>query len=93
MINPEPLKNKKVDVPGYASVYLEDAVDSAVKFYKRYKNDIKRLMEEQHKVWSKFIDYYNSQSDIKRSNYLDKYNDWLFDYAFSDIVQSDTDVW
>ena len=40
-------------------------------------------MKEQQKVWKKWVEYYNGKSDIDNSNYLDKYNNWLFDYTFS----------
>jgi len=91
-MKPEPLKNKKVDVPDHTDVYLEDSVVSAVTFYKRYRNNIKRLLEEQKNVWKEFIVYYDSQHDMNKSDYLEKYNIWLFDYAFSDVVRSD-DIW
>ena len=91
-MKPEPLKNKKVGVPDHTDVYLEDSVVSAVKFYKRYRNNIKRLLEEQKNVWKEFIVYYDSQQNMNKSDYIEKYNIWLFDYAFSDVVQSD-EIW
>lgn len=58
---------------------------SFVDLFKRYKNNVKLLMNEQKEVWLKFVQYYESQSDINNSNYLYRYNDWLFDYIFNDI--------
>ena len=91
-MKPEPFKNKTVDVPDHTDIYLEDSVVSAVTFYKRYRNNIKRLLEEQKNVWKEFIVYYDSQPDMNKSDYLKKYNIWLFDYTFSDVLQSD-DIW
>jgi hypothetical protein len=56
---------------------------STIEAFKRYKDNVKLLMKEQQKVWKKWVEYYNGKSDIDNSNYLDKYNNWLFDYTFS----------
>ncbi len=58
---------------------------SFVDLFKRYKNNVKLLMDEQKDVWLKFVQYYESQSDTNTSNYLSRYNNWLFDYIFYDI--------
>jgi hypothetical protein len=62
-----------------------DLFASFVDLFKRYKNNVKLLMDEQNNVWSKWVKYYEDHSNIDTSNYLAKYNDWLFDYLFSDI--------
>ena len=59
--------------------------NSYIDLFKRYKNNVKLLMDEQNTVWSKWVKYYENHSNIDTSNYLEKYNDWLFDYIFSDI--------
>jgi hypothetical protein len=56
-----------------------------VDLYKKYKNDVKLLMKEQKKVWNEWIKYYESHKEIKNSNYLETYNNWLFNYAFSNL--------
>lgn len=58
---------------------------SFIDLYKRYKNNVKLLMNEQKDAWLKFVRYYEKQQDIKTLNYLSKYNNWLFDYIFYDI--------
>jgi hypothetical protein len=58
---------------------------SFVDLFKRYKNNVKLLMNEQKEVWLKFVQYYETQSDTNVSNYLKRYNNWLFDYIFYDI--------
>jgi len=58
---------------------------SIVDLFKRYKNNVKLLMNEQKDVWLKFVQYYETQSDNNTSNYLSRYNNWLFDYIFYDI--------
>jgi len=59
--------------------------NSYVDLFKRYKNNVKLLMNEQKDVWLKFVQYYETQSDKNTSNYLSRYNNWLFDYFFYDI--------
>lgn len=68
-----------------------DLFASTIEAYRQYKNDVKLLMKEQQKVWSKWVRYYDSKSDIDNSNYLDRYNNWLFDYTFSDIDEEKSD--
>ena len=58
---------------------------SFVDLFKRYKNNVKLLMNEQKGVWLKFVQYYETQSGTSASNYLNRYNNWLFDYIFYDI--------
>ena len=53
--------------------------------FKRYKNNVKLLMNEQKDVWLKFVKYYETQTDTNKSNYLNIYNNWLFEYIFHDI--------
>ena len=63
---------------------------SFVDLFKRYKNNVKLLMDEQKDVWKKFVKYYETQSDKNKSNYLNKYNNWLFDYIFYNINNLDS---
>ncbi len=58
---------------------------SFVDLFKKYKNNVKLLMNEQKDVWLKFVQYYETQSDTNTSNYLNIYNNWLFEYIFYDI--------
>jgi len=58
---------------------------SFIDLFKKYKNNVKLLMNEQKDVWLKFVQYYEIQSDINTSNYLNIYNNWLFEYIFYDI--------
>jgi len=64
---------------------------SFVDLFKRYKNNVKLLMNEQKDVWLKFVQYYETQSDTNTSNYLSIYNNWLFDYIFHDINNQNPD--
>jgi len=62
-----------------------------VDFFKRYKNNVKLLMNEQKDIWLKFVKYYETQSDTNTSNYLSRYNNWLFNYIFYDINNENFD--
>ena len=50
--------------------------------YKRYKDEVKLLMDEQKPLWKEWVQYYEKRSDIPQSEYLVRYNTWLFDYLF-----------
>ena len=58
---------------------------SFVDLFNKYKNNVKLLMNEQKDVWLKFIKYYKTQSNTNKSNYLNIYNNWLFQYIFYDV--------
>jgi hypothetical protein len=58
---------------------------SFVDLFKKYKDNVKLLLNEQKDVWLKFVQYYETQSDTNKSNYLNIYNNWLFEYIFYDI--------
>jgi hypothetical protein len=64
---------------------------SFIDFFKRYKNNVKLLMDEQKKIWLQFIQYYETQKDNKASNYLGRYNNWLFEYIFYGINENNSD--
>jgi len=57
---------------------------SFIDLFNRYKNNVKLLMNEQNEVWKKFVKFYESQTNIDKSNYLSKYNSWLFEFLFDD---------
>lgn len=58
---------------------------SFVDLFNRYKNNVKLLMNEQKDVWLKFVKYYETLPGTSTSNYLSRYNNWLFNYIFYDI--------
>ena len=64
---------------------------SFVDLFKKYKNDVSLLMNEQRDVWLKFVDYVEEQTDIDKSNYIYKYNNWLFNFIFTNINDIDSD--
>ena len=86
-------KEKKEFILGFEKG-VDDSFNAFASFfdvYKRYKNNLKLLMNEQNHVWSKWVQYYETQTDIKTSNYLCRYNDWLFDYIFYDVNNTKPD--
>jgi hypothetical protein len=73
---------------------VDDSFDlfaSVIDSYKKYMNNVKLLMKEQKNVWLEWVKYYDNQSDITSVNYLERYNKWLFNYAFNDINGKDSD--
>ena len=104
----EPLKNKKQKMiknsqqsKNNDEFYrgFEKGVDNSfelfysfIDLYKKYKNDIKLLMNEQKNIWSKWVDYYEKQNKIDATNYIDNYNNWLFDYIFSDFNEDSSEL-
>jgi len=84
--------DKKIDEKSDFYLGFKKGVDdsfntfvSYIDIFKRYKNNVKLLMNEQKDIWLKFIQYYETQSNTNTSNYLSKYNNWLFNYIFCDI--------
>ena len=51
--------------------------------YLKYKDDIKLLMKEKNEAWKKWISYYENQNNISKSDFIERYNNWLFDYIFN----------
>ena len=71
---------------------VDDSFDlfaNFIELYKRYKNDVKLLMNEQKNVWSKWVKHYENQSKVDSNDYLNLYNEWLFNFVFSDIKGED----
>jgi len=68
-----------------------DVFASFIDLFNKYKNDVNLLMNEQRDVWLKFVEYVEEQKDIDKSNYLYKYNNWLFNYIFYDINDNGSD--
>ena len=64
---------------------------SFIDLFKKYKNNVKLLMNEQKEIWQKFVKFYETQKGLNTSNYLAKYNSWLFEFLFSDINNLDSD--
>ena len=64
---------------------------SYIDLFKRYKNNVKLLMNEQKDVWQNFVKFYETQKGLNTSNYLGKYNSWLFEYLFDDLNNMEND--
>ena len=67
-----------------------EVFDTYIDYYKEYKDDVKRLMNEQKNIWKEWVKFYEDQADISKENYLERYNNWLFDYIFSNISGDDS---
>jgi hypothetical protein len=63
---------------------------SFVDQFKKYKNNVKLLMNEQKDVWQHFVKFYETQKGLNTSNYLGKYNSWLFEFLFDDLNNMDS---
>jgi len=96
----EPLKNKKQELKGKNgkeknkdfSLGFEKGIEDSfslfadyIDLYKHYQNNVKILMNEQKNVWKKWVEYYEKQTNVDKSDYLDIYNTWLFNYIFSNL--------
>ena len=58
------------------------SIQDTMKAYQYYKDDVKKLMEEQKSIWKQWIDFYEKKNSINRENYIESYNDWLLSYLF-----------
>ena len=68
-----------------------DVFASYIDLFKKYKNNVSLLMNEQRDVWLKFVSYVEAQTDIDKENYLIRYNNWLFNFIFYDINDMSSD--
>ena len=50
--------------------------------FKKYQNNVKQLMKDENKIWKEWVTFYEKQPNISKSDYIEKYNEWLFDYLF-----------
>ncbi|MDH7507659.1 MAG: hypothetical protein QHH15_07765 [Candidatus Thermoplasmatota archaeon] len=98
ILNDFSMVNNKIDKESDFYLGFKKGVDESFKvfstyidFFKRYKNNVKLLMNEQRDVWLKFVKYYETLSDTNSLNYLNKYNNWLFNYIFCDIIDENYD--
>ena len=57
--------------------------------YLKYQNNVKLLMSDEKHIWKKWVQYYEQQSNISKSDYIHNYNIWLFDYLFCNTVISE----
>jgi len=62
--------------------FKQKDVKSAVEFYKKYRNAPNKLKIIEQEIWEKF---YNSAH--LGVDWVDYYNDWLFDYCFGDVIE------
>lgn len=100
-MNIEPLKNKKQQIQNIQTKKtknqeyqqgFEQAINESFNLfaqyidqYKRYKNNLQLLMKEQKTLWKQWVSYYEAQNNVDKNEYLNVYNNWLFDYLFTDI--------
>jgi len=79
-------KDKKYNIGFKEGVKISfDLFNLTTEFYLKYKDDVKLLMKEQNKLWTKWVSYYNNKNNIDVSNYINSYNKWLFDNTFINI--------
>jgi hypothetical protein len=60
-----------------------------IEAYLKYQNNVKLLMSEEKIIWKKWILFYEQQSNIAKSDYINIYNEWLFDYLFCNRTLSE----
>jgi len=54
--------------------------------YLKYQNNVKLLMNDEKQIWKKWVDYYEQQNNISKSDYMNSYNEWLFDFLFCNTI-------
>jgi hypothetical protein len=57
-----------------------------VEIYRKYQNNVKLLMDDEKQIWKKWVDYYERQTNISKLDYINCFNEWLFDYLFCNLV-------
>ncbi len=56
--------------------------------YLKYQNNVKLLMSKEKNIWKKWVKYYEQQQEITKSDYINIYNTWLFDYLFCSAMNN-----
>ena len=88
-------KNKKTEKETYEEGMKLGISESFHSFsdlvtqYLKYQNDVKLLMSDEKQIWKKWVQYYEQQSNISKTDYMVSYNTWLFDYLFSNQINSE----
>ena len=84
----EPLRGKKQNSTNIVTMdydfFSPYDVASAVRFYKRYRDDIQQFYRDNSKDIDVCILYEEYCSHPKTD---EEFNDWLFDYCFSDVIE------
>jgi len=94
----EPLRGKKCDFASEDDKdigihwfgFTEKSVKSAVKFYKKYKNNPMQLPEDDYNEWLKKLKDVKVPEEEFTSHlemWLCSYNNWLFDYCFGGVIE------
>jgi hypothetical protein len=89
-------KVQKQQDDSFSSGYIEGVKSSFESFshlihqYKRYKDDVKLLMEEQKPLWKSWVSYYEKKKNISQNDYIKQYNTWLFEYIFQETKEENT---
>lgn len=91
------VKKKKSEKKEAFEDGLKEGIDESfhsfsdlIEQYLTYKDNVKKLMTDEKSVWKKWVKYYENQSDISKSDYIDIYNTWLFDYLFcNELINGD----
>ena len=99
MTKPEPLRGKKtkripqlsVECLNLGMCYMHEDVKSAVEFYKKYKYEPFMLLEDRLDIATKVANelgfIWERETSERPFKYTRKYNDWLFDYCFGDVIE------
>jgi len=83
----------------YVDVFYKSDVKSAVESYKKYKHNVDLLRKEQPEIFKKYMNSMEIAEEDKKeyTEFLmasiegnrddwECYDDWLFDYCFSDVI-------
>jgi hypothetical protein len=59
-----------------------DSFSDLITQYFKYQNNVKLLMSNEKNIWQKWVNFYEKQSKISKSDYIREYNTWLFEFLF-----------
>jgi len=86
----------KEELIGNNEIYrtpINDAFKSfaeRVEFYKKWKDNPNGLAIDGTNIFNRFADWFNENYGVKHirtKTFDDKFNDWLFDYSFKDVIE------
>lgn len=74
-----------------APLFYKSYVKSAVNFYRKYRNHPERFYEDQQESYKRMCKFVKGRicapGTFGMYEIAYQYNDWLFDFAFSDVIE------
>ena len=78
-----------IQFPKTVQSVVNQIIAERVEFYKKWKGNPNGLAMNGTNIFNRFADWFNKNYGVKyirTKTFDEKFDDWLFDYTFSDVV-------